>query len=97
MMDKTDNTTPLAPVARARLRCTAENAAEMRDLVRSWPEMSALVASLQDQGVFPGLRGLTVEITGPEAANGLQGAKNIILATNPPPASQNPVEAKKCN
>ena len=50
--------------AKRVIRCTPENAAEMRDLVKRWPQLDALVHSLQGQGVFPGLRGLQITLTG---------------------------------
>lgn len=46
------------------IHCTPENAAEMRDLVKRWPQLDTLVHSLQGQGVFPGLRGLQITLTG---------------------------------
>ena len=46
------------------IRCTPENAAQMRQVVQHWPEMLALVQSLQAQGLFPGLRGLEITLTG---------------------------------
>ena len=46
------------------LRCTPENAREMQQIVRNWPELHALVQSLQAQGVFPGLRALSITLTG---------------------------------
>lgn len=49
-----------------RIAVTPENAGEARALVQRWPALGGLVASLQTQGVFPGLRGLTVTLTGPE-------------------------------
>lgn len=44
--------------------CTPENVDEMRSLIKSWPKLNALVRGLQAQGVFPGLRGLQVTLTG---------------------------------
>lgn len=51
---------------KAVIRCTPDNAGEMRALVKRWPELNALVTSLQAQGVFPGLRGLQITLTGRE-------------------------------
>lgn len=56
---------PAAPVTR-RIAITQDNAAEARAMVQRWPALNGLVASLQAQGVFPGLRGLSVTLTGPE-------------------------------
>lgn len=52
--------------AKAVIRCTPDNAAEMRALVKRWPQLNTLVTSLQTQGVFPGLRGLQITLTGSE-------------------------------
>ena len=48
------------------IRCTPDNARDMQQMVKQWPELHALVQDLQAQGVFPGLRGLSVTLTGPE-------------------------------
>lgn len=71
--------------ATALIRCTPENAGEMRDLVQRWPELNALVRSLQAQGLFPGLRALQIRLTGDEkqVAKGLPG----VMAENPSIAS----------
>ena len=37
--------------ARAVIRCTPENAGEMRALVQRWPELNDLVKGLQAQGL----------------------------------------------
>ena len=50
--------------AKAVIRCTPENAAEVRDLVKRWPELDSLVRGLQQQGLFPGLRALQITLTG---------------------------------
>lgn len=70
--------------AKAVIRCTPENAAEMRALVKRWPQLDSLVRSLQEQGVFPGLRGLQITLTGPEeqVGKGLVG----VMAKNAPQA-----------
>jgi hypothetical protein len=47
------------------IRCTPDNAAEFQALVKSWPQLLSLVQSLQVQGLFPGLRGLSVTLSGP--------------------------------
>jgi hypothetical protein len=55
-----------APAATRTIRCTPDNARDMQQMVKQWPELHALVQDLQAQGVFPGLRGLSVTLTGPE-------------------------------
>jgi hypothetical protein len=44
--------------------CTPENAAQMQQVVKAWPELHDLVQSLQEQEMFPGLRGLRITLTG---------------------------------
>ena len=51
-------------MAARTIRATPDNATEMRALVSRWPELDALVRGLQAQGVFPGLRALSVTMTG---------------------------------
>lgn len=46
--------------------CTAENAAQMQRVVKSWPELHDLVQSLQAQDLFPGLRAVRITLTGSE-------------------------------
>ena len=46
------------------LRCTHENAREMQHLVKTWPDLHALVQQLQAQDLFPGLRALSITVTG---------------------------------
>lgn len=55
------------------IRATPDNAAALRAFVRAWPELHALVQQLQADGLFPGLRGLQITLTGaPQwAAQGL--------------------------
>lgn len=50
--------------AKKTIRCTPENAAQMQQVVKNWPELHALVKDLQAQGLFPGLRGLQITLTG---------------------------------
>lgn len=66
------------------IACTADNAAQFQQLVKSWPELHALVQSLQAQDLFPGLRGLTATLSGPPdvLAQGLAA----ILPQNAPQA-----------
>lgn len=49
------------------IACTEENAAQMRAVVKQWPQLQALVSGLQAQGVFPGLRGVEVTLAGTQA------------------------------
>lgn len=44
--------------------CTPENAAQVRAVVKRWPQLHALVQSLQAAGHFPGLRSLRFTLTG---------------------------------
>lgn len=71
-----------SPIATRRISVTQDNAAEARAMVRRWPALDGLVQSLQTQGVFPGLRGLQVTLTGPEewVAKGL----GAVMAENAP-------------
>lgn len=55
------------PAATRTIRCTPDNAADMQRMVKAWPELHALVQHLQAQDMFPGLRGLSVTLTGPES------------------------------
>jgi hypothetical protein len=58
------------PLAKKVIRCTPDNAAAMQQAVKAWPELHALVQDLQAQGVFPGLRGLSITLTGSAALVG---------------------------
>jgi len=49
------------------IRCTPENASEMQQMVKAWPQLHALVQTLQAQNLFPGLRALSVTLSGPES------------------------------
>lgn len=51
------------PVRRV-IRCTPDNAAQIQQFVKQTPEVLALVKSLQSVGLFPGLRGLQITLTG---------------------------------
>jgi hypothetical protein len=74
---------PPAPQASRTIRCTPDNAREMQQTVKNWPELHALVQHLQAQDFFPGLRALSITLTGPEsfvaggldAVNGLNASK----------------------
>ena len=48
------------------VRCTAENVAEFRAFVKDWPELVALIADLQKQDLFPGLRAVQITPRGTE-------------------------------
>lgn len=50
--------------------CTEENAAQVRQVVKQWPALHGLVAGLQAQGVFPGLRALQITLSGNEKVVG---------------------------
>lgn len=47
------------------IRCTPENAPQMQQVVKNWPELHALVKDLQAANLFPGLRGLQITLSGP--------------------------------
>ena len=61
------------------IRCTLDNAAQMQGMVKAWPQLHALVQDLQAQGLFPGLRGLSVTLTGSAAfvAGGVDAVNQI--------------------
>ena len=67
------------------IAATPANAAAMRDFVRAWPELHALVQQLQADNLFPGLRSLQISLTGaPQwVAKGL-GAALLENATQAP-------------
>lgn len=46
------------------IHCTPENAARFQQAVRAWPQLHALVQSLQAQNLFPGLRAAQITLTG---------------------------------
>jgi len=68
------------------IACTPENAAQMQQVVKAWPELHALVQSLQAQDLFPGLRAMQIKLTGtPEhLAKGL----GALLPENAPEAQK---------
>ena len=70
-----------APAATRTIRCTPDNARDMQQMVKQWPELHALVQDLQAHNLFPGLRGLSVTLTGPQefVAGGI-GAINQLNA-----------------
>lgn len=55
------------------IKCTEANAKEFQTLVKNDPELLALVQDLQSQGVFPGLRSMSITVSGDAEtmANGL--------------------------
>lgn len=55
------------PTVKNVIRCTPDNARQMQLTVKAWPELHALVQDLQAQGVFPGLRGLSITLEGSAA------------------------------
>lgn len=57
--------TPTPASSRRTIRCTPENARQMQQAVKAWPELHALVQTLQAQSLFPGLRGLSITLDGP--------------------------------
>lgn len=61
------------------IACTEENATQMRAVVRQWPALHGLVTGLQAQGLFPGLRGLSVNLSGDAAVV----AKGLDALTGP--------------
>lgn len=85
-------------VGKRTIRCTEHNVGQFRDLVKSCPRLTAMVKGLQAQGVFPGLRGMTITLEGtPEhLARGLNGWKDCqpqaTPATTPATAAKGPQE-----
>lgn len=71
--------------AKRVIRCTPENVGDVRALVKRWPQLDTLVHSLQTQGVFPGLRGLQITLTGEQewVGKGL----GAVMPENAPEAS----------
>lgn len=60
----TDNATQANPQAARTIRCEEHNAKEFQQIVKGTPELLALVQSLQAQDLFPGLRAMSISITG---------------------------------
>lgn len=46
------------------IAATPDNATALREFVRAWPELHALVQQLQAADLFPGLRSLQISLTG---------------------------------
>lgn len=78
VMEEKQTPTPANHRSRT-IRCTPDNAAQMQQAVKAWPELHALVQDLQAQNLFPGLRGLSITLTGSDAlhARGLAAVAAI--------------------
>lgn len=78
------------------IRCTPENAAEFQRLVKNDPDLLALVQNLQAQNLFPGLRGMSITLTGPkeQRALGLSAWAAEKPATSPASAATAPATAR---
>ena len=72
--------------ARKTIRCTQDNAHEVRALMARWPEFGGLVRSLHKGGLIDGLRSVQITLTGGEnfVAQGLAAVK----AENAPQAAK---------
>jgi len=46
------------------IKCTEQNAKAFQAMVKSTPELLGLVQHLQGQGLFPGLRAMSMTVTG---------------------------------
>lgn len=55
----------LSKEKRVVIRCSADNARQMRAFVRSWPALDSLVAGLHADGLIEGMRAVTVTLQGP--------------------------------
>jgi len=74
------------PQATRVIKCGEHNAKEFQHIVKTTPALLSLVQSLQAQGVFPGLRAMTVTLTGaPETvAKGLAAWPELTAASRTP-------------
>ena len=65
------------------IKCTEQNAPAMQQIVKATPGLLSLVKKLQEQNLFPGLRAMTVTITGtPDiVAKGLDAWPEIFAAS----------------
>ena len=63
--------------AQQKIRCTQENAHEVRALMARWPEFGGLVRSLHKGGLIDGLRSVQITLTGSQefVANGLAAVR----------------------
>lgn len=62
-----------------KISCVEHNAAQFQRIVKTTPELLDLVKSLQSQRLFPGLKAMSVTVTGPPAlvAKGLDAWPEI--------------------
>ena len=67
MMHKVLHTLHKGGFMKKTIRCTPENAPQMRQVVAHWPELDALVRNLQAQNLFPGLRALEITLQGDQS------------------------------
>ena len=83
------NTTAMATTT---IKTTPDNAKEVQHLVKTDPQLHALVQSLQAQGMFPGLRAVSFTLTGtPEhCAKGLQAWAEAAQAAQNAPQGTTP-------
>ena len=82
--------------AQQKIRCTQENAHEVRALMARWPEFGGLVRSLHKGGLIDGLRSVQITLTGAESfvAKGLAAVK----AENAPQAEKSAsLESEACH
>ena len=72
--------------ARKTIRCTQDNAHEVRALMARWPEFGGLVRSLHKGGLIDGLRSVQITLTGSEnfVAQGLAA----VMSENAPQAAK---------
>ena len=80
------NPTEKQQQATATIRCTQENAHEVRALMGRWTELDTLVRGLHQAGLVDGLRSVQITLTGSEefVEKGLAGVK----AENAPQAAK---------
>ena len=80
------NPTEKQQQATATIRCTQENAHEVRALMGRWPELDTLVRGLHKAGLVDGLRSVQITLTGSKefVANGLPAVR----AENAPQAAK---------
>lgn len=77
----------LPPTVKKTIRCTPENAAQMQQVVKNWPELHRLVKHLQDQNHFPGLRAMQITLTGTQEY--VDQGLAALLPENAPTAPKN--------
>lgn len=63
--------------AQQKIKCTPENAHEVRALMGRWPELGGLVRGLHQAGLIDGLRDVQITLTGSEnfVAKGLAAVR----------------------